>query len=133
MSNGDLKPNPTQPANRRWGQGMTRRHGHERRPTQTARLVALLRDRSPDWVSLPEILNLRISQYGARLYQARHEWGLKIENRVEIIGGKKHSWFRLESIPPEVRTAQDLKGLTVATPIAFPEFGSLAPESYGVD
>ena len=74
---------------------MTRGSRPENRPTQTARLVALLRERSPRWVPLPEILNLRISQYVARVYQARHEWGLKIESRVEIVDGEKHSWFRL--------------------------------------
>jgi hypothetical protein len=37
---------------------------------------------------------------GARLYQARHEWGLNIESRVEIVDGEKHSWFRLvEEVP----------------------------------
>jgi len=71
------------------------RSGLERRPTQTDRIVALLRERSPNWVPLTEILGLRISQYAARIYQARHEWGLNIENRVETVNGKKHSWFRL--------------------------------------
>jgi len=74
---------------------MTRPTNLENHPTQTARIVALLRERSPNWVPLPEILNLRISQYGARLYQARHEWGLNIENRIERVHGRKHSWFRL--------------------------------------
>lgn len=67
----------------------------ERRPTQTARIVALLRERSPHWVPLPDILELRISQYSARIFQARHEWGLNIENRCENVDGVKHSWFRL--------------------------------------
>ena len=72
----------------------------ENRPTQTARIVAMFRERSPNWVPLTDILALRISQYGARIYQARHKWGLNIENRTETIDGKKHSWFRLVEPPP---------------------------------
>ena len=37
--------------------------------------------------------------------------------------------FRLDS----ARTRQQIKDLTVETTSTFPEFGSLAPESYGVD
>jgi hypothetical protein len=112
---------------------MTSRAGVENRPTQTTRLVALLLDRSPQWVPLLEILNLRISQYGARLHQARHEWGLKIENRVEIVDGVKHSWFRLVSQPAVLMCPQERESITPATADSFPEFGSLDPESYGVD
>jgi len=109
------------------------RLGLENRPTQTERLVTLLRKRSPSWVPLAEILNLRISQYGARLYQARHEWGLNIENRVEIVEGEKHSFFRLVSRPATATRRQEQDLVTPATSGSFPEFGTLAPESYGVD
>jgi hypothetical protein len=115
---------------------MRRRPGFEDRPTQTARIVALLRGRSPNWVPLPEILNLRISQYNARLYQARHQWGLNIESRVEIVGGEKHSWFRLVEVQEATHGAAQISlpliGPAAATP-SFPTFGNLAPESYGVD
>ena len=67
----------------------------ENRPTQTARIVALLQEQSPNWLPLPQILSLRVSQYAARIYQVRHEWGLTIENWVEVIEGKKHSRLRL--------------------------------------
>lgn len=104
------------------------------RLTQTDRIVALLRERRPNWVSLSEILGLRISQYGARLHQARHEWGLNIENRVEIVNGEKRSSFRLIESP-------DLRTQAPGTPVpplsavsdSFPEFGQLAKERYGVD
>jgi hypothetical protein len=86
---------------------MSRRAGVENRPTQTARLVELLRDRSPRWVPLPEILNLRISQYWARLYKARHEWGLKIESRVQTVDGVKYSWFRLIDTSPAAQPATE--------------------------
>ena len=94
---------------------MTHRAGVENRPTQTARLVELLRDRSPSWVPLPEILNLRISQYGARLYQARHEWGLKIESRVQIVDGVKYSWFRLIDTSPAAQPATEKPACRVPT------------------
>lgn len=71
----------------------------DNRTTQTSRIVNLLRSRSPEWVPLPEILNLRISQYSARIHQARHKWGLPVENRTEIVNGEKHSWFRLVEAP----------------------------------
>ena len=104
----------------------------ENRPTQTQRIVELLRSRSPNWVSLPEVLNLRISQYAARIYQARHEWGLRIENRTEIVNGEKHSYFRL--LEPERGATRELG----AGPLANVRverstdslFGDLAPERY---
>src|SRR5690242_6001327 len=97
-----------------------------RRPCQTARIVDLLRSRSPHWVSLPEILELRISQYSARIHQARHKWGLPIENRTEIVGGKKHSWFRLVENPRPLSTLQPEYSASVSAPSLF---GELAPES----
>jgi hypothetical protein len=112
---------------------MRGRPGLENRPTQTERLVTLLRDRSPSWVPLAEILNLRISQYGARVYQARHEWGLNIESRVEIVEGKKHSFFRLIARPQAAGRPESNESAMPATAMSFPEFGRLAPESYGVD
>jgi hypothetical protein len=105
---------------------VNRRPGLEDRPSQTARIVALLRGRSPNWVPLPEILNLRISQYNARLYQARHQWGLNIESRVEIVDGEKHSWFRLmEGSARSVQAATDGPAqisLPLIGPSAVPRF-----------
>jgi hypothetical protein len=68
-------------------------------PSQTAKIVEFLRSRRGAWVPLPEILGLRISQYSARIFEARHKWGLNIENRTEVVNGKKHSWFRLAEKP----------------------------------
>lgn len=67
----------------------------EHRPSQTQQIVNLLRSRKGQWVSLPEILALKISQYNARIYQARHEWGLTIQNREERVNGQKHTFFRI--------------------------------------
>jgi hypothetical protein len=63
--------------------------------SQTARIVELLRSRHGAWVPLPEILDLRIAQFSARIHHARHVLGLRIENRTEMIDGVRHSWFRL--------------------------------------
>lgn len=64
------------------------------RKSQCDRIVALLRSRAPEWVPLYEILPLA-AQYNARIWCARRELGLKIENKTEVIDGVRHSWFRL--------------------------------------
>ncbi len=76
---------------------------HRNRQTQAAQIVELLRAHRGQWVALPNILGLGIAQYNARIHQARHEWGLKIENKTEVRDGIRHSWFRLveQSRKPE--------------------------------
>ena len=74
---------------------MIHRSGLEHRPNQTRRLVNFLRSRNGQWVPLPEILAMHISHYSARVWEARHRWGLNIENRTKTINGERHSWFRL--------------------------------------
>jgi hypothetical protein len=106
---------------------MRSRPNLESRPSQTARIVSLLRERSPHWVGPPEILELRISQYSARIHQARHKWGLPIENRTRIVGGKKHSWFRLVENPRLLSALQPEYSAAVSPPSLF---GELAPERY---
>ena len=81
----------------------------ESRPTQTGRIVDLLRSHKGQWVPLPEILSLGISQYSARIHEARHRWGLDIENRVETVNGKKHSWFRLLESEPEAQAEKHVR------------------------
>jgi hypothetical protein len=100
------------------------------RPTQTSRIVALLRERSPHWVPLPEILALRISQYAARIYQARHEWGLNIENRVEITHGEKRSWFRLIELPSHEPASVECTARAAAANATAPLFPNSAPVKY---
>lgn len=101
----------------------------ESRPSQTARIVDLLRSRSPHWVSLPEILELRISQYSARIHQARHQWGLPIENLVENVNGKRRSWFRL--IEPGMCVLPSSGAEDCSRAVVLPSlFGELAPERY---
>lgn len=69
----------------------------QQRETQCEQLYRLLWDANEEWVGLPKILDLRprISQYSARIHTLRHRDGCEIENRVEIVNGEKHTWFRL--------------------------------------
>ena len=66
------------------------------RVTQRDRLLDLLRENAGQWVGLPRILDLRISQYGARVHELR-KMGHNIENRTEHRDGQVHSWFRLSA------------------------------------
>jgi hypothetical protein len=74
---------------------MNRPAENGRSKSQTARIVELLAAKRGQWIPLPEILGLGIAQYSARIHTARHELGLRIENRTEGIEGVRHSWFRL--------------------------------------
>jgi hypothetical protein len=69
--------------------------GHDTRKTQRSSILALLIAAKGLWVPLPDILELRISQFGARLYELRHYLHLNIENRTETVDGVRHSWYRL--------------------------------------
>lgn len=62
--------------------------------TQRGRILGLLIAARGGWISLPQILELKISQFGARILELRRS-GLKIENRTETIDGQRHSWYRL--------------------------------------
>jgi hypothetical protein len=75
--------------------------------TQRSRLLGLLVAARGGEVSLRQILDLRISQFGSRLLELR-ALGFEILNRMEIVGGEKRSWYRLvsgPSVPMPVPTA----------------------------
>lgn len=76
-----------------------RRDPTDSRQTQRGRILALLLAQRGGEVGLPEILSLRISQFGARILELRG-LGFAILNRVEIVNGEKRSWYRLEAGPP---------------------------------
>jgi hypothetical protein len=84
--------------------------------TQQGRLLKLLLDHRFDWVPLPDILALGISQYSSRIWEIRHQLGLKVESRVEFVDGKKCSWFRLLSADPQAKLFS--KGATTTTATA---------------
>lgn len=64
------------------------------RRTQRDRILSVLLEAGHEWVPLPKILELGIAQFGARIKEAR-ALGFQIENRTEMVDGKKHSWYRL--------------------------------------
>lgn len=51
-----------------------------------------------EWIPLPRIMDLRISQYGRCIHELRGE-GMVIDNRVEMAGSERHSWFRYVPAP----------------------------------
>src|ERR1700691_2001185 len=65
-----------------------------RNTRQSEKILALLRFARGAWVPLPEILDLGVAQYNARIFELRRH-GLTIENRTETVDGVRHSWFRL--------------------------------------
>jgi hypothetical protein len=95
---------------------MSRRTEGSHHCTQTAQIVDLLRSRNGEWVPLPEILALGIAQYNARIYTGRHELGLRIENRTQVIDGVRHSWFRLGA-------DRALERVEASTPPPFAQMG----------
>ena len=64
------------------------------RANQCERLLKLLRENCGEWVGLPKILDLRISQYSARVHELR-KLGYRIENKTQHHNGQVWSWFRL--------------------------------------
>lgn len=65
------------------------------RDTQAQRILKLLQRYSPNEVSLVEILDLHIAQFGARILELRRA-GYDIRNRRETANdGTVHSWYKL--------------------------------------
>lgn len=64
------------------------------RQNQSERILRLLRENVNQWVPLPQILDLRISQYSARIFELRAQ-GHIIDNHTRHVDGVVHSWFRL--------------------------------------
>lgn len=63
------------------------------RETQRSRLRLLFKSRPNAWISLREILDLRMAQFGARILELRRE-GMHIENKVKVINGQHHSCYK---------------------------------------
>ena len=74
------------------------------RATQRGRILELLSATRGAWVPLPKIAACA-AQYNARIFELRH-LGFRIPPpRIQLVGGKKHSWYRLEPTPiPSVAT-----------------------------
>ena|SRR5438034_8201000 len=90
------------------------------RSTQRARILKLLIDARGAEVPLPDILACA-AQYNSRSFELRR-LGFRIASRTQTVNGKRHSWFRLASGPPEVKN----KRTEIRQPIepALPATGS---------
>jgi hypothetical protein len=99
------------------------------RSTQRSQILNLLVAARGDWVPLPKV-QACAAQYNARVFELRR-LGYRITNRTREVDGRRHSWFRLESLPVDAKSHQKIENLTAATVSSFPEFGNLAPERYG--
>jgi Helix-turn-helix domain len=71
--------------------------------TQRAQILRLLVEAKGEEVSLQRILDLRISQFGSRIYELRR-LGFRIINRTVRAEGQVRSWFRLENQKPSKPT-----------------------------
>jgi len=63
--------------------------------TQRDRLRELFKSRKGEWVSLNEILDMRIGQYNSRIFDLRRN-GMDIQNRTQMVDGVVHSWYGYE-------------------------------------
>ena len=64
--------------------------------TQTQSLKLLFQQRQNEWIPLYEIMK-HSAQYNARIYELRAE-GLNIINKTEVVGGQRHSWYKLDAV-----------------------------------
>lgn len=102
------------------------------RATQRELILSMFQRANRAEVPLTAILQLKISQFGARIFELRRE-GYVIKNRTEHINGAVHSWYRLESSPNEIagKSLRDnARQINRDSPIEqltptglFPEFG----------
>jgi hypothetical protein len=54
----------------------------------------------PEWTPAPRLAQISL-QYSARIFSLRHDDGWEISNKIEIVDGVKHGFFRLgaHSVP----------------------------------
>ena len=98
------------------------------RATQRDRLLQFLTSAHGAWIPLPRILELKISQFGARLFELCR-LGYRIVNRTESVNGKKYSWYRLETAAKTGKRPKQENIASTATGGSFPQFGALGEEA----
>jgi hypothetical protein len=100
--------------------------------TQRNRILGLLTAARGAWVPLPQISQCA-AQYNARIHELRR-MGFRVPPpRTETVNGQRHTWYRLEVSAEIAQARPEPRSVFPVPPTTFPEFGSLAPESYGVD
>jgi hypothetical protein len=93
---------------------------------QCADILEELQAARGGWVPLPQIMR-HAAQYNSRIFSLR-KLGYKVENRSEVLGGVRHSYFRL---------IQDPAKSPIEHPSVLPQsatlFGSPQPKSSMLD
>ena len=103
------------------------------RGTQCGRILRVLVDARGEWVDLPTILALKISQYGSRIYSLRRQ-GFHIENHSAMVNGVRRTAFRLVVSPNEAEetTECDTQPIPAACSgshnIGATLFGDISPD-----
>jgi hypothetical protein len=98
------------------------------RKSQGDRILWVLQAGWPNWVPAPELAKISL-QYNARIFSLRRR-GWLIPNRVEVVDGVRHGFFRLG--PRPVLSSKELRqraGRSPITPVSGSLFGDLTPET----
>ena len=61
--------------------------------SQRERIKQLFLSKPNEWIPLPTFLDMRISQYGARIMELRRR-GMTILNKTARVNRETHSWFK---------------------------------------
>jgi hypothetical protein len=103
------------------------------RKSQEQRILWLLDAAWPNWVPSLEVSKISL-QYGSRIFSLRKK-GWAIANRVEMVGGARHGFFRLGSQPlPSSRELRERRAPVLRQEQLPPTtqgeslFGDIAPD-----
>jgi hypothetical protein len=69
--------------------------------SQEDRILAILESRGAQWTAAPELARISL-QYCRAIAALRHGRGIQIENRVEVVKGVRHGFYRLSSKPASI-------------------------------
>jgi hypothetical protein len=95
------------------------------RKNQEQRILWLLDAAWPNWVPSPELAKISL-QYGARIHGLRKK-GWQISNRIEIVAGVRHGFFRLGSPPvPSSKVLRQVQSPPTAEVATL--FGDITPD-----
>lgn len=109
----------------------------EKRPNQCARVYEELRRWYPSDCPLWALHDLkpRISDLTTRIWELRHEYHVRIDNRIEHLAGERRSFYLLAQDSHEAASvfgyADVLPALTPCSPICEPNGDSLPEHGSG--
>ena len=98
------------------------------RDAQRAKILELFLNARGAEVSLLQIPSLGIAQFGARIYEFRHELGFRISNRTGIINGQRRSWYRPESGSPKPQASPQPLQPSPPPEVKSTLFGDISPD-----